>query len=73
MRQKITKIYLNGKEYCGDELVTCETVALMTGLSKRTIEDMASRRELPMYKLGKRANRYKVREIINWMEARRVS
>ena len=65
-------MYMYGKEYCGDELVTCEVVALMTGLSKRTIEDMASRRELPMYKLAKRANRYKVSEIFEWIDTKRI-
>jgi len=69
----IDKIFLNGKEFSGDELVNSEVVAVMTGLAKRTIEDMASRREIPMYKIARRANRYKVREIFKWIEARKIS
>lgn len=69
----ITAIYLHGVKYSGDELVNAEFVAMMTDLSKRTIQDMTSRRELPMYKLGKRANRYKIREIFEWIEARKIS
>ena len=65
-------ICLYGKEFSGDELVACDVVALMTGLSKRTVEDMASRRELPMYKISKRANRFKVSEILNWIEMRKL-
>lgn len=72
-KRMINKIYLHGKEFSGDEMVNAEVVAIMTGLSKRTIEDMTSRRELPMYKLATRANRYKVREIMEWLGARKIS
>lgn len=68
----IKKVYLYGIEYCGDELVTSDIVAQITGLSKRTIEGMSSRREIPMYKFGLRANRYKIREILDWVERRKV-
>ena len=66
------KIYLYGKEFGGDELVDCNVIALLLGLSKRTVQDMVSRRELPMYKISKKANRFKVREILEWLEVRKV-
>ena len=65
-------IFLYGSEYCGEELVDVVTVALFLGLSKRTVEGMASRRELPMYKIANRANRFKVREIFEWIDTKRV-
>ena len=65
-------IFLYGSEYCGEELVDVATVALFLGLSKRTVEGMVSRRELPMYKLANRANRFKVREIFHWVDTKRV-
>jgi len=59
-------IIIDGKEYGTDQLVDCKVVARLIGLSHRTVEDMATRRELPMYKIG-RANRYKVGEITEWL------
>lgn len=65
-------IFLYGKEYGGEELVDVSMVALLLGLSKRTVEDMVSRRELPMYKIASRANRFKVREIFEWIESKKI-
>lgn len=59
-------IIIDGIEYGADQLVDCKVVARLIGLSHRTVEDMATRRELPMYKIG-RANRYKVGEIVEWL------
>jgi transketolase C-terminal domain/subunit len=64
-------ICIDGETYGVDQLVDCKVVARLIGLSHRTVEDMASRRELPMYKLAQRANRYRVREIIEWANAKR--
>lgn len=68
----INTIFLDGRELGGDELVDLNIVAMLLGLSKRTVEDMVSRRELPMYKIAKRANRFKIREILEWIETKRI-
>ena len=68
--QKTTVLY--GKEYGGEELVDVGTVALFIGLSKRTVEGMVSRRELPMYKVTAKTNRFKVSEIFEWLESKKL-
>jgi excisionase family DNA binding protein len=71
MNSKNQTIIIDGKEYGVDQLVDCKIIARLIGLSHRTVEDMATRRELPMYKVG-RSNRYKVDEILNWLNINRV-
>lgn len=65
-------IIIDGKEYGTDQLVDCKIVARLIGLSHRTVEDMATRRELPMYKVG-RSNRYKISEVLSWVMNTKVS
>lgn len=71
MNSKNQTIIIDDKEYGTDQLVDCKVVARLIGLSHRTVEDMATRRELPMYKIG-RANRYKMGEILNWLKIRQT-
>ncbi|WP_372588615.1 helix-turn-helix domain-containing protein [Pseudoalteromonas xiamenensis] len=59
-------ICIDGISYGVDQLVDCKVIARLVGLSHRTIEDMASRRELPMYKVG-RSNRYCIADILTWL------
>lgn len=54
-----------------ESLVDASKVARMLGLSVRTVRDMAARRELPVYKIG-RCNRFLVREILEWREQKKV-
>lgn len=55
-----------------ESLVDASKVAGMLGLSIRTVRDMAARRELPVYKIGRR-NRFLVREILEWRDQRKVA
>lgn len=54
-----------------EQLIDAKQVAVMLGLSVRTVRDMASRRELPVYKIG-RCNRFMTREILEWRDERKV-
>ena len=53
-----------------DQFIDYVVVSLFLDLSERTVQDMAARRELPVYKFG-RKNRFKVKEIKQWAEQRR--
>jgi excisionase family DNA binding protein len=54
-----------------ESLVNAAQVAEMLGLCHRTVQDMAARGELPVYKIG-RLNRFRVREILDWTDQRKV-
>lgn len=62
---------INLSELNGEELVDAKVVSLLLGLSRRTVQDLAARGEIPRYKIG-RANRFKVSDIIEYREARKV-
>lgn len=62
---------INLSELNGEELVDARVVALLLGLSRRTVQDLAARGKIPRYKIG-RANRFKVSDIIEYREARKV-
>jgi predicted DNA-binding transcriptional regulator AlpA len=66
-------IHVYGRQLSGDELVDAKMVASMTGLSVRTIRDLASQRKIPCYKVSSRAMRYKVSEIIDWIDQKKVA
>ena len=66
------KILIDGKHYSEDDLVDYKVASSITGLSERTIQDMSSRRELPMYQIGSRSNRYRVGDLLDWREQRKV-
>jgi len=55
-----------------DELVDHYVASKITGLAPRTIQNLATARKLPCYKVGNRLNRYLVRELIEWCERRHV-
>lgn len=63
---------INLKELSGEELIDAKVVATLLGLSIRTVRDMASRRELPLYKI-RSSVRFKVDEIRAWRDERKVS
>lgn len=69
----IMSCFINGRELSGDELVKVDVVVVMTGLAKRTVQDMTSARTIPCYKVTSRAVRYKVSEIIEWLNERKVA
>lgn len=50
-----------------ENLVNAHVVAELLGLSYRTVQDMASRRELPLYKIRGRIC-FKPSEVIEWRE-----
>lgn len=66
-----TRMFLHGVEYSRDDLVDFKVIALLLGLSPRTIQDMTSRRELPVYLFGLRKNRYRIGDIVEWREQRK--
>jgi len=55
----------------GEELVGAKVAAQLLGLSRRTVQDWAMKGLIPRYKIG-RANRFKVSDIIEYREARKV-
>jgi len=63
---------LHDMTFGGDELVDKEIAALITGLSVRTIEDWTSKRKLPIFYLGPRTVRYRVRELFEWVNQHAV-
>ena len=65
------KILIDDKNYSEDDMVDFNAAASITGLSVRTIQDMSSRRELPMYKV-RGLNRYRVGELLSWLKERKV-
>lgn len=54
-----------------DEAVDAKVAARLLGLSVRTVQDMAARRQLPVYKIG-RAVRFVVSELLEWRETKRL-
>lgn len=67
----MTKIYvIDGKEISSDELVGARVVSRALGLSLPTVRGMASRRELPLYKIG-HSVRFDLEEIFQWRNERR--
>lgn len=55
-----------------EELVDGHVAARLLGLSHRTVQGMASRRALPVYKIG-RSIQYKVQELLDWRGKRKIS
>lgn len=62
----------NSNRYYPEDLISIAQAVPLLGLSKRTIQDMAARRELPVYKIGK-CVRFRVSELDAWLEERKVS
>jgi|GEM_PF-4879325 len=62
---------INLSELDGEALVDASIVAQLLGLSKRTVQALAMKGKIPRYKIG-RANRFKVSDIIEYREARKV-
>lgn len=62
---------INLSELDGEELVDARIAARLLGLSYRTIQALAMKGRIPRYKIG-RANRFKVSDIIEYREARKV-
>lgn len=58
-------------ELDGEMLVDARVVAQLLGLSIRTVRELAMKGKIPRYKIGK-ANRFKVSDIIEYREARKV-
>ena len=67
--------YINiaDKTYGYDERVDSQVAAQILGLSPRTIRDMATRRELPIYKVGARTIRYRISDLLDWAEGKKIS
>lgn len=68
----MTTYVINLSELTGEELVDANVAAQLLGIAVRTVRDMASRRELPIYKIG-RSVRFKVSELKEWRESRKIS
>lgn len=67
----MTKI-INLEELYEDQLIDCRVASMLLGLSLRTVRDMASRRELPLYKIRGRVF-FEVKDIIAYRNQYRVS
>ena len=66
-------INIENKSYGHDEQVDSDIASRIVGLSPRTIRDMATRRELPIYKVGSRTIRYRVSDLLKWVESKKIS
>jgi excisionase family DNA binding protein len=66
------QISIADKTYGYDERVDSHVASQIIGLSPRTIRDMATKRELPIYKVGSRAIRYRVSDLLEWVEGRKI-
>ncbi len=62
---------INLSELDGEELVDARVAARLLGLAYRTVQELAMKGKIPRYKIG-RANRFKVSDIIEYREARKV-
>jgi predicted DNA-binding transcriptional regulator AlpA len=70
---KIENITISDTAIGLDELVDHRVASKITGLSPRTVQNLATARKLPFYKVGNRLNRYLVRELLEWCESRKVA
>ncbi|WP_075109842.1 helix-turn-helix domain-containing protein [Halofilum ochraceum] len=57
--------------YGPDQLIPLETVSQYIGLSVRTVQDMASRRALPVHKIGRNV-RIRISELDEWLTDTKV-
>jgi len=55
-----------------DELINAEIASKIIGLSPRTIKDWGVAGKLPTYRIGRRANRFLVRDLVEWCEERKI-
>ncbi|WP_311944600.1 helix-turn-helix domain-containing protein [Halomonas piscis] len=60
------------RRYFPEDMISIEQAVPLLGLSKRTIQDMAARRELPLYKI-KKCIRFRVSELEEWLQERKIS
>lgn len=67
------QVSIADRTYGYDERVDSTVASQIVGLSPRTIRDMATRRELPIYKVGSRAIRYRVSDLVEWVEQKKIS
>lgn len=54
-----------------DRFLTMEEVGHLIGLDRSTIYNWKRRGVLPYYKVGKRAVRFKLAEVLQWMETQK--
>jgi excisionase family DNA binding protein len=54
-----------------DRFLTMEEVGNLMGLDRSTIYNWKRRGVLPHYKIGKRAVRFKLAEILQWLETQK--
>lgn len=66
------KYQLRNIEVGADQLVNKSIACLITGVSIRTLEDWTTKGKIPMYKLSPRTVRYRVRELIDWVNQHAV-
>jgi len=66
------KVNIADKYYGHDELVDSLVASRIIGFAPRTIRDMATKRILPIYKIGPKTIRYKVSDMLEWVEKRRI-
>lgn len=63
-------IEIDGYKFSGGELVDYKIAAKILGLAPRTVQNLGVARILPVYKIGTRSNRYRIRELLEWVDAR---
>lgn len=65
-------LVINGETYSSHQYVDAVVASSLLGLSRRTIQDLAARRVLPVAKFG-RANRFLLKDLWEWAQKRRVA
>ncbi len=68
---KTVRNYLGAKQGLEDRYMTAEEVAQYLGFEKQTIYNKTHNKEIPFYKLGRKAVRFKKAEIDAWVKSLR--
>lgn len=70
LRNALQKIDGNGAAQLMAKLLTAEETAELLGMELGTIRNMTYRRELPVVKIGRRGVRYRLLDLLAWIEER---
>lgn len=55
-----------------DEMVSYHIAAKITGLAPRTMQDLGVHRKIPVYQVSKRKNVFLVRDLVEYMSAKKT-
>ena len=68
---KLKFVTIENKTIGIDELVDSKVAGKILGLKPRTVRNMGNRKELSIYKIGIKTNRFLVRDLLTYCEERR--